>query len=222
METGAYGAAKAGGSFSCESFLQRPETVLRLCCAVFALIVFACILGDGYMSDSKSGETWCIFNRNSDACHYGVGIGVIAFLAALLFLGLDVYFPTLSNATYRKYLVLADLGFSALWSFLWFVGFCFLANQWASTTGNIDIGASNARAAIAFTFFSILSWVPLACLAYKRYRIGVDDFKPNYVDPTQDNIPPYSSYPNSVSESYQHPPFTNNPDMGDGYEPPVY
>lgn len=51
-----------------------------------------------------------------------------------------------------------------LWSFLWFVGFCFLTNQWQRTApgpGTTQAGDA-ARAAIAFSFFSILSWVSAA------------------------------------------------------------
>lgn len=49
---------------------------------------------------------------------------------------------------------------AGLWTFLWFVGFCFLTNQWAWTQANdVHIGADSARAAITFSFFSIFSWV---------------------------------------------------------------
>ncbi|KAG8577251.1 hypothetical protein GDO81_010115 [Engystomops pustulosus] len=158
-----------------------------------------------------------------DACHYGIGIGILAFFGALVFLALDVYFPTLSNINTRKYLVLSDLGFAALWTFLWFVGFCFLANQWAATNPTLyTAGADNARAAIAFSFFSILSWFPLAALAYKRYRMGAEDFNTNYMDPNLASASPYSSYPDAVSDNYQRPPFTQNAETDDGYKPPAY
>lgn len=50
--------------------------------------------------------------------------------------------------------------FPALWTFLWFVGFCFLTNQWAATKeADVLVGADSARAAITFSFFSIFSWV---------------------------------------------------------------
>ncbi|KAE8575861.1 hypothetical protein XENTR_v10003968 [Xenopus tropicalis] len=219
MESGAYGAPKAGGSFSLENFLKRPETILRIISCIFALIVFACIVSDGYTNIPNESKLTCIFNKNNDACHYGVGIGFLAFLACILFLFLDIYLQTLSNANYRKYIVLADLGFSTLWSFLWFVGFCFLANQWAvSTTDGILTGEDNARAAIAFSFFSIISWIPLAVLAYKRYKQGAD-FNPDYVDPTQDSYP---SYPTGASDNYQSPPFTNSREAGEYQPPPDY
>lgn len=79
---------------------------------VFALIVFACLVGDGYMSRPEDPQLYCIFNHNEDACRYGIGIGVLAFLACIFFFMVDVYFPQISNTTDRKYLVLADLGFS--------------------------------------------------------------------------------------------------------------
>ncbi|NWT81290.1 SNG2 protein, partial [Lanius ludovicianus] len=126
---------------------------------VFALIVFSCLLGDGYTSKSEYPELFCVFNHNEDACRYGIGIGVLAFLACIFFFMVDVYFPQISNTTDRKYLVLADLSFSGLWTFLWFIGFCFLTNQWSWTRDeDVYFGADSARAAITFSFFSIFSW----------------------------------------------------------------
>ncbi|CAI9538953.1 unnamed protein product [Staurois parvus] len=189
---------------------------------IFALIVFSCILTDGYVG-GNTGQLYCIFNHNIDACRYGIGIGVIAFFGALIFLGLDVYLPMLSNVQTRKHIVLSDFGFAGLWSFLWFVGFCFLANQWSLTdTAKISVGQDNARAAIAFNFFSILSWVPLAILAFKRVKMGAEDFNTSYVDPSLDTASPYSSYPDAVTDNYQRPPFTQSAETDDGYKPPAY
>lgn len=50
----------------------------------------------------------------------------------------------------------------AFWSFMWFVGFCFLANQWQVTQHEdnpLREGGDAARAAITFSFFSIFTWV---------------------------------------------------------------
>uniref|UniRef100_A0A2K6F848 Synaptogyrin n=1 Tax=Propithecus coquereli TaxID=379532 RepID=A0A2K6F848_PROCO len=160
MESGAYGAAKAGGSFDLRRFLAQPQVVARAVCMVFALIVFSCIFGEGYSNTHQSKQMYCVFNHNEDACRYSSAIGVLAFLASAFFLVVDVYFPQMSNVTDRKYLVIGDLLFSALWTFLWFVGFCFLANQWIATKKeDVLVGADSARAAIAFSFFSIFSWV---------------------------------------------------------------
>lgn len=53
-----------------------------------------------------------MFNGTDSACSYGVGIGVLAFLACVIFLVLDAYFPQISNAKERKLIVIADLVFS--------------------------------------------------------------------------------------------------------------
>uniref|UniRef100_A0A8C4L6X4 Synaptogyrin 2 n=1 Tax=Equus asinus asinus TaxID=83772 RepID=A0A8C4L6X4_EQUAS len=160
MESGAYGAAKAGGSFDLRHFLTQPQVVARAVCLILALIVFSCIFGEGYSNTHESQQRYCVFNRNEDACRYGSAIGVLAFLACAFFFVVDIYFPQISNATDRKYLVIGDLLFSALWTFLWFVGFCFLTNQWAATKmEDVRVGADSARAAITFSFFSIFSWV---------------------------------------------------------------
>lgn len=53
-----------------------------------------------------------MFNNADSACSYGVGVGVLAFLACVLFLMLDAYFPNISNAKERKYIVISDLAFS--------------------------------------------------------------------------------------------------------------
>nr|XP_028571404.1 synaptogyrin-2 isoform X1 [Podarcis muralis] len=219
---GAYGAAKAGGTFDPWRFLQQPQVIARILSAIFALIVFSCIIGEGYTNHSSSDKLYCVFNHSEDACRYGIGIGVIAFLACVFFLMVDIYFPQISNATDRKYLVMADLGFSALWAFLWFIGFCVLTNQWASTPPkDVVIGADSARASIAFSFFSIFSWGLLITFALQRYRMGVQDFDHSYVDPAPGPVPPYSSYPNVGHESYQQPPFTpRTGEDSEGYQPP--
>lgn len=50
----------------------------------------------------------------------------------------------------------------AFWAFLWFVGFCFLTNQWQASKAEdnpMNEGGDAARAAITFSFFSIFTWV---------------------------------------------------------------
>lgn len=76
------------------------------------MVVFACITTEGYINTPYSPEAKCIFNQTDSACSYAVGIGVIAFLACVAFLLLDVYVPFMSNAQERKYVVMADMGFS--------------------------------------------------------------------------------------------------------------
>lgn len=53
-----------------------------------------------------------MYNNNDSACNYGTAIGVLAFLACVIFLALDAYLPQVSNAKERKYIVTGDLAFS--------------------------------------------------------------------------------------------------------------
>jgi len=51
-------------------------------------------------------------NGDPNACGYGIGIGVIAFLLCIAFLVLDALFEQLSSVQHRKYAVLADISVS--------------------------------------------------------------------------------------------------------------
>ncbi|KAK6300100.1 hypothetical protein J4Q44_G00301330 [Coregonus suidteri] len=140
---------------------------------LFSIVIFGCIANEGYVNRPDEIEEFCIFNRNQNACNYAVGMGTLAFLSCAAFLALDVYFPQISSVKDRKKAVLADIGVSAFWSFVWFVGFCFLANQWqvAKEEDNpLREGADAARAAITFAFFSIFTWGALTLLSLERIK----------------------------------------------------
>lgn len=79
---------------------------------LFSIVVFATITAEGYINPATKADAKCMFNENDSACSYGVGIGVLAFLACVVFLILDGYFPQISNAKERKYIVIGDLVFS--------------------------------------------------------------------------------------------------------------
>uniref|UniRef100_A0A3B5A2B6 Synaptogyrin 2 n=1 Tax=Stegastes partitus TaxID=144197 RepID=A0A3B5A2B6_9TELE len=212
--------------------------------SVFAVVVFACITTEGYINPIHSAEARCIFNQNDSACQYAVGIGVIAFLACVSFLVLDVYLPFMSNAQERKYAVMADLGFSGAWTFLWFVCFCLLASQWSRTHDVHGIPEDAARASIAFSFFSIATWGILTYFAFGRFRHGVNDAHvPTYTEPPPDHHSPYpptyapmsynpttytpttyTAYPSVIPDLSQQPAFTPNiqPQVDSGYQPPKY
>ena len=51
---------------------------------------------------------------------------------------------------------------TAAWTFLWFICFCVLANQWSKTSKDNIVRGDAARAVIAFSFFSIPTWVSLS------------------------------------------------------------
>lgn len=243
-DTSAYGASLAGGGFDVHKFIRQPQTIVRLLSWIFAIVVFASITTEGYVNSAHSAEAKCIFNQNDSACHYAVGIGVIAFLACVGFLVLDVYVPFMSNAQERKFAVLADLGFSGVWTFLWFVCFCLLANQWSHTHYVSAIPQDAARATVAFSFFSIATWGILTYFALGRFRRGVNDVTlPTYTEPPPDHhtaYPPtyaptsynpttytpttYTAYPSNVADVHQQPPITPNlqPQGDVGYQPPNY
>ncbi|KAJ4441142.1 hypothetical protein ANN_10992 [Periplaneta americana] len=157
---GAYGGGKAGAPFDPIQFVQRPQVILRAVCLLFAIIVFGCISSQGYYFDHEEKKEVCLYNKDNNACNYGVGIGVIAFLASIGFLVGEFMFEQMSSVKTRKHYVLGDLGFSGFWAFLYFVGFCYLANQWSrAETPQGGYGVNNVQAAIAFSFFSIFTWV---------------------------------------------------------------
>ncbi|KAG8556620.1 hypothetical protein GDO81_018137 [Engystomops pustulosus] len=231
MEGGAYGAGKAGGAFDPQTFIRQPHTVLRMVSWVFSIVVFGSIINEGYINKASEEEEHCIFNQNQSACTYGVTVGVLAFLTCVLYLAVDVHFPQISSVKDRKKTVVSDIAVSGAWSFFWFVGFCFLANQWQVSDPKenpMNEGADAARAAIAFSFFSIFTWAGQAVLAFQRYRLGSDSalFSQDYMDPSQDQGPPYPPYASNddldPSAGYQQPP-TDAYDAGtQGYQAQDY
>lgn len=83
---------------------------------LFAIIVFGCISSQGYKYDRDEDKEVCLYNKDNNACNYGVGIGVIAFLASIAFLVGEFMFEQMSSVKTRKHYVLGDLGFSGSWT----------------------------------------------------------------------------------------------------------
>ncbi|XP_033092060.1 synaptogyrin-3 isoform X2 [Trachypithecus francoisi] len=196
---------------------------------VFSIAVFGPIVNEGYVNTDSGPELRCVFNGNAGACRFGVALGLGAFLACAAFLFLDVRFQQISSVRDRRRAVLLDLGFSGLWSFLWFVGFCFLTNQWQRTApGPATTQAGDAaRAAITFSFFSILSWVALTVKALQRFRLGTDMSLFATEQLSAGASQAYPGYPVGSgvegTETYQSPPFTETLDTSPkGYQVPAY
>ncbi|NXK92865.1 SNG3 protein, partial [Formicarius rufipectus] len=195
---------------------------------IFSIVVFSSIVNECYVNrDGHDSKLLCIFNENDSACGFGVAVGVIAFFGCMFFCMLDLYFQQISSVKDRKRAVLLDLGFSGLLAFLWFVAFCFLANQWQRTTLSRGFaqGADAARAAIAFSFFSIIMWVVLALRALQRYRLGTDMslFAPEQFP--AEAAAPYPGYPVGTegTDAYQSPPFSDTLEPNPkGYQVPAY
>ncbi|XP_010901415.1 synaptogyrin-3b isoform X1 [Esox lucius] len=214
---GSFHPGKSGSShFDPIVFVKKPRTILRLLCWVFSMVVFSSIVNEGYMNIG-SERLLCVFNKNADACNYGVTVGVACFLGSMCFLVLDIYFPTIQSVRLRRRASLIDMAFSALASFLWFVGFCFLANQWQQTTDDelpLAQGSDAARAAIIFCFFSILTWAGLTALAlqtflnlFQNFRLFADNLD-NSTTGYQDNrsIPVANGITIVTTNPYHRPP----------------
>ncbi|CAI5675509.1 unnamed protein product [Oreochromis niloticus] len=158
-------------SFDWRRFIK--QTVLRALCGVFAIVVFGTISDQGYYSPMSKANGTCMFNNNECACSYAVGVGVLAFVACVVFPILDIIISKISDATGKSRIVKGDLAFSTAMTFLWFICFCVLLNQWTRTNSEY-VMADAARAAIAFSFFSIITWAVLAYVAYGRYNVNLN------------------------------------------------
>uniref|UniRef100_A0A8C4W4Q1 Synaptogyrin 4 n=1 Tax=Gopherus evgoodei TaxID=1825980 RepID=A0A8C4W4Q1_9SAUR len=130
--------------------------------ALFSLIIFASLVTDGYQNVTTSSQLRCVLNDNWVACSYAITAGVLAFLQSFLFLALDAY--DIIITFYDIFQLLYSLKF--IWSCIWFVGFCFLANQWNRSAHHYLLGSSSASASIAFAFFSIPCWVRNSHLSF--------------------------------------------------------
>jgi hypothetical protein len=63
----------------------------------------------------------------------------------------------MSDVSYNNNSCLIIEGF---WAFLYFVGFCYLSNEWSKADDPPGgIGTGNVKAAIFFSFLSIFTWV---------------------------------------------------------------
>lgn len=144
----------------------NPKFVLRLLSLLFSVVVFACVSAAGV--DGASGE--CVFHGNNDACHFGIAIPLMAFVACLFFIGVDLQFNNMWNDIFRRYLLGCEFFFSLLWTFLWFVCFCLLGNEWRLTSIQSSSTSNHARTSIAFSFFSTFTWGGLCAMAWTRYK----------------------------------------------------
>lgn len=79
---------------------------------LFSIIVFGCISSQGWQYKTATKREECLYNNDSNACNYGVGISVIAFLASMGFVAGEYLFEQMSSVKTRKHYVLGDLGFS--------------------------------------------------------------------------------------------------------------
>lgn len=68
--------------------------------------------------------------------------------------------------------------FLGAWTFLWFVCFCLLASQWSHTQDIRGIPMDAPRAIVAFSFFSIATWVSgTAPVSAPMSKSFIEDFR---------------------------------------------
>lgn len=78
---------------------------------IFSLVVFASIVNEGYVNIG-SERLHCVFNKNADACNYGVFVGLVGLLACSFFGLLDFKFSSISSVKDRKKAIMLEIGFS--------------------------------------------------------------------------------------------------------------
>jgi len=103
----------------------------------------------------------CPLNSDPGACSFGTTVGVLGLVICVFFLVIDSRFDNFSNINTRKRAVVIDMGVSGVYAGVWFITFCYLADAWRKTDDDVkavtDVTCINT--AIAFSFFSIVTWV---------------------------------------------------------------
>lgn len=84
----------------------RPSQVL-------SLTIFASLVTEGYQNLTNSSQLHCVLNDNGTACCYGITVGILAFLHCLLFLGFDVYEPSITTHKFKYTILVLDVTFSS-------------------------------------------------------------------------------------------------------------
>lgn len=166
-------------------FLFRIASIVcvilaNLFAQIFSMIILACIDRDGYFLGH------CVFYSGGSACGFALTVASLGFIFCFVYIIVDTLFLGIPQP-YRKYIVMFDLGFDCMssflftfsayfrlfqaiyvlfvgfWTFIFFVLFCNMANHWQFSDAKPEvlnqINTNNVRAAIAFVFFSVISWV---------------------------------------------------------------
>lgn len=220
---GAFGAGKAGVDFDLVTFLKKPVTILRILSWVFSIVVFS-VASDSYHRDV------CFYNSDNSVCGFSIFVGVLAFLACIGLFLCDAHFENVVSVQQRRYIVMADLGFSGVWAFFFFVNFCNIASAWSKTDNKliIELAASNPGAIMVFSIFSIATFGGLTYFALQRYRVGVtepfasaNDYNTQPgMEAGHGGFAPYAG--NSGGDPYQPPPFAGPNPQSNTFAAPSY
>jgi len=187
-----------------KQFLMLPKTLQRLLTFTLSFISFCCIA-------SIVDVHGCIFHLTS-TCGFVKFVTSLGFVHCLIFLVCDWYFPSprgfLDTTQKRRMCVMYEMIFSALWTLFYFSMFFACVAGWKkanadenSDENNLHLGAGNAKAIMAFGFFSIGLWGYQAWLAAQKFQSG-NFALPQYDDESMAGAKPFASFPApNVSQS---------------------
>eukprot|EP00117_Sycon_ciliatum_P009428 scpid94017/ scgid11721/ Synaptogyrin-3 len=180
---------------ACKKVAARRESLVRLLTLLLSIIVFGTISDGGWTVNGQ-----CVFYARTSTCGFGFTTGLVAFFASIGFLTADVLIIYSDLEHYRRPFDVLDMAFSGLWTFMWFVSFCVLADHWRRSPRIIftTMQRNSAQSAIAFSFFSIFAWGYLSFLSTR-----VSARQPGYND-FDSEVTPASHAPNSTP--YQEAP----------------
>jgi len=154
-----------------ENFVKKPIVIIKLISIVCSIIVFAGISSEGWTYHQDKKIEICIINESYSTCQIATTVGILAFVIALCILVGEFYLEQLPSDDNRKQFVMADLVFSAFFSFMFLVSFSTMCSQWGkSQEPRGHYGKDNVQAAIAFSFFSVLSWALSSLMAFRRIQ----------------------------------------------------
>jgi len=154
-----------------ENFVKKPIVIIKLISIVCCIIVFGCISSEGWAYHQDKKIEICIINESYSTCKIASTVGILAFVIALCILVGEFYLEQFPSDDNRKQFVMADIVFSAFFSFMFLVSFSTLCNQWSqSQEPRGHYGKDNVQAAIAFSFFSVVTWGLSCLMAFKRIQ----------------------------------------------------
>ncbi|XP_016108813.1 synaptogyrin-2-like [Sinocyclocheilus grahami] len=154
----------------------------------------------------------CVSPMESNSAGYGAGFDLIKFIKQPQ--TIIRFLSWVSDRCHVQLIMINNRLITGAWTFLWFVCFCLMVDQWSKTQDPSGIPTDAVHAAIAFSFFSIGSWGALSYFALVRFRQGVADVSQNYADLPADPTSPYPttytpltypSFQNTGPDVYQQP-----------------
>ncbi|KJE98260.1 hypothetical protein CAOG_08250 [Capsaspora owczarzaki ATCC 30864] len=144
------------------SIFKEPRGFIRIIQLIFAIIAFAAAASEecgAKFSDFGSG-------KEKDRFAFFIATGVIAFLFDLAILVVYAFLlESLPPVT-----VMAELGFTALWSFFWLLASSLLADTVKDISDIPGCEPSSWQAAVVFGFINLICWVANIYYLFKETK----------------------------------------------------